>query len=66
MKIKDIKLKTYTLWAVNKASKDYNFILSVNANNLKTAKQFSRPQAIKLDRKYPHYHYNFVWEEDNV
>lgn len=64
MKRKHIRLKTYTLWAVDKVYNEYCFILSVNANNLKAAKQFSRPQAITLARKYPHYHYNFVWEQD--
>lgn len=66
MKTHHIKLKTYTLWAVDKVTKEYNFIMSVHANNLKTAKQYSRPQAITLDRKFPHYHYDFLWEEDHV
>lgn len=63
---KIIKLKTFTLYAVEKVTKDYIFILSVDANNLKSAKQFAKPHIFSLNRKFPHYNYDFKWEEDNV
>lgn len=65
-KIKVIKLKTFTLYAKDKLNKDYYFVLSVSANSLKAAREIAKPDILKLNRKYPHYQYEFKWEEDNV
>lgn len=61
-----LKLKTYTLYAKDKVSGDYIFILSVDANNLKSAREFAQKHAFDLHRKFPYYHYDFIWEQENV
>lgn len=61
-----LKIKTYNLYAVEKMTNDYIFIMSINADSLKTARQFAQKHAIELHRKYPHYNYDFRWEQDNV
>lgn len=64
--IHNIKFKTFTLYAIDKVSKDYNFVLSVDASNLKSAKDFAKNKILALNRTYPHYHYDFKWEEERV
>jgi len=64
--IHNIRFKSYTLFAVDKVTKEQVFVLSVDASNLKSAKQFAKGRILELARTYPHYHYDFVWEEDRV
>lgn len=59
-----IKFKTYTLYAIDRVTGEYIFILSVNANSLKSAKEYARTKVLELNRRYPHYHYSFIWEQD--
>lgn len=59
-----IPFKTYTLYAVDRVTGEYLFVLSVNANNLKSARQFAQKGAFQLNRKYPKHHYDFRWEQD--
>lgn len=61
-----ILLNTYNLYAVEKMTNDYIFIMSVSANDLKTARKVAQNDAIRLHRKYPSYNYEFKWEQDNV
>lgn len=60
------KLKTYTLYAIDKISKDYIFILSVDATSLKSAREFAKAKTLSLNRTYPHYQYDFKWEQESV
>lgn len=62
MSKKRLTFKTYTLYAVDRVTQDYYFVLSVHANTLKAAKSFVKTNILELNRRYPHHHYNFRWE----
>lgn len=65
--VRRIRFKTYTLYAVDKyINNEYNFVLSVDASSLKSAREFAKPRILQLNRSYPAHRYEFRWEEDNV